>query len=132
MPILLGIGNAYPALQLTLTFTDQVIDLVEEGVDLAIRFSTLEESGHLVAPADGAPLGHLRHADLPADLRHAAKPGRHRPLPLHRRLPARAAAGLAHQPVRSANRLTLASMRSNCCMINFSGSGMGDVVRLDF
>jgi hypothetical protein len=34
MPILLAIGKAYPALQLTLTVTDRVIDLVEEGVGL--------------------------------------------------------------------------------------------------
>ena len=49
LPILLDIGKAYPALQLTLTFTDDVIDLVEEGVDLAIRFGTLEDSSDLVA-----------------------------------------------------------------------------------
>lgn len=49
LPVLLGIGKAYPALQLTLTFTDHVIDLVEEGVDLAIRFGTLEDSSDLVA-----------------------------------------------------------------------------------
>lgn len=49
LPILLAIGKAYPALQLTLTFTDDVIDLVEEGVDLAIRFGTLEDSTDLVA-----------------------------------------------------------------------------------
>lgn len=49
LPILLDIGKAYPALQLTLTFTDHVIDLVEDGVDLAIRFGTLEDSGDLMA-----------------------------------------------------------------------------------
>ena len=49
LPILLDIGKAYPALQLTLSFTDDVIDLVEEGVDLAIRFGTLEDSSDLVA-----------------------------------------------------------------------------------
>ena len=49
LPILLEMGSAYPALQLTLTFADQLIDLVEEGVDLAIRFGTLEDSGDLVA-----------------------------------------------------------------------------------
>ncbi len=49
LPILLKIGKAYPALQLTLTFTDHIIDLVDEGVDLAIRFGTLENSSDLVA-----------------------------------------------------------------------------------
>lgn len=49
LPILLDIGKAYPALQLTLTFTDDVIDLLEEGVDLAIRFGAMENSSDLVA-----------------------------------------------------------------------------------
>ena len=49
LPILLDIGHAYPGLQMTLTFTDHVIDLVEEGVDLAIRFGTMEDSSDLVA-----------------------------------------------------------------------------------
>lgn len=49
MPILLEIGKAWPALELTLTFTDRVVDLLEEGVDLAIRFGTLEDSSDLVA-----------------------------------------------------------------------------------
>lgn len=49
LPILLDIGRAYPGLQMTLSFTDDVIDLVEEGVDLAIRFGTMEDSSDLVA-----------------------------------------------------------------------------------
>jgi DNA-binding transcriptional LysR family regulator len=49
LPILLDIGRAYPGLQMTLTFTDDVIDLVEEGVDLAIRFGAMEDSSDLVA-----------------------------------------------------------------------------------
>lgn len=49
LPILLDIGRAYPGLQMTLTFTDHVIDLVEEGVDLAIRFGTMQDSSDLVA-----------------------------------------------------------------------------------
>jgi DNA-binding transcriptional LysR family regulator len=49
LPILLDIGTAFPALQMTLTFSDNVIDLVEEGVDLAIRFGTLEDSSDLMA-----------------------------------------------------------------------------------
>jgi len=49
LPVLLDIAERYPALQLTLTFTDRLIDLVEEGVDLAIRFGPLEDSADLVA-----------------------------------------------------------------------------------
>jgi DNA-binding transcriptional LysR family regulator len=49
LPVLLDIAERYPALQLTLTFTDRVIDLVEEGVDLAIRFGPLDDSADLVA-----------------------------------------------------------------------------------
>jgi DNA-binding transcriptional LysR family regulator len=49
LSVLLEVAQRYPALQLTLTFTDRVIDLVEEGVDLAIRFGPLEDSSDLVA-----------------------------------------------------------------------------------
>jgi DNA-binding transcriptional LysR family regulator len=49
LPMLLEIAERYPALELTLTFTDRVIDLVEEGVDLAIRFGPLQDSSDLVA-----------------------------------------------------------------------------------
>lgn len=49
LPVLLEIAERYPALQLTLTFADRVIDLVEEGVDLAIRFGPLPDSSDLVA-----------------------------------------------------------------------------------
>lgn len=49
MPILLELGKKYPALQLTITFSDHLIDLVEEGVDVAIRFGALDDSSDLVA-----------------------------------------------------------------------------------
>lgn len=49
MPLLLDIGKAYPALQMTMTFTDHVIDLVEQGIDLSIRFGALNDSSDLVA-----------------------------------------------------------------------------------
>jgi DNA-binding transcriptional LysR family regulator len=49
LPVLLDIAERYPALRLTLTFTDRIIDLVEEGVDLAIRFGPVEDSSDLVA-----------------------------------------------------------------------------------
>lgn len=49
LPILLELAKTYPAMQLTLSFSDHLIDLLEEGVDLAIRFGALEDSGELVA-----------------------------------------------------------------------------------
>jgi DNA-binding transcriptional LysR family regulator len=49
LPMLLTVAKKYPGLQLTLSFTDSVIDLVEEGVDLAVRFGRLEDSSEIVA-----------------------------------------------------------------------------------
>ncbi|MCP2091614.1 UNVERIFIED_ORG: DNA-binding transcriptional LysR family regulator [Paraburkholderia sediminicola] len=49
MPVLLELGHTYPQLQFTMTFTDHVIDPVEEGVDLAIRFGELADSSGVVA-----------------------------------------------------------------------------------
>jgi DNA-binding transcriptional LysR family regulator len=49
LPLLLEIGARFPALQLTLTFNDRVTDLVEEGVDLAIRFGPIDAAGDLIA-----------------------------------------------------------------------------------
>jgi DNA-binding transcriptional LysR family regulator len=48
-PVLLDIAQRYPALQLTLTFNDRIVDLLEEGVDLAVRFGRLDDSGDLIA-----------------------------------------------------------------------------------
>lgn len=49
LPVLLDIVNQNPALQLTISFTDHLIDPIEEGVDLLIRFGELKDSSGLVA-----------------------------------------------------------------------------------
>ncbi|ROR24736.1 LysR family transcriptional regulator [Comamonas sp. BIGb0124] len=49
LPILLEMGKTYPELQFTLTFTDHLIDPIEEGVDLAIRFGEPKDSTDLIA-----------------------------------------------------------------------------------
>jgi DNA-binding transcriptional LysR family regulator len=49
MPILLDMAEHYPDLQLITTFNDKLIDPVEEGVDLAIRFGELKDSSEIVA-----------------------------------------------------------------------------------
>jgi LysR family transcriptional regulator, regulator for bpeEF and oprC len=44
VPLLRGFQNDYPDVRLRLTFTDRYIDLIEEGVDICIRFGALQDS----------------------------------------------------------------------------------------
>jgi len=49
MPILLELARRYPALELDLSFNDRLIDLAEDGHDLAIRTGTLTDRAGLIA-----------------------------------------------------------------------------------
>lgn len=49
LPVLLEMSKRFPQLQLTLTFSDQLVDLTEEGIDLAIRFGSVDNVPGLVA-----------------------------------------------------------------------------------
>jgi len=49
LPILLETSYRFPGLQYTMTFTDHLIEPVEEGVDLAIRFGELGDMSGVVA-----------------------------------------------------------------------------------
>ncbi|SAL81714.1 LysR family transcriptional regulator [Caballeronia choica] len=49
VPILLDIARKHPDLLYTMTFSDYLIDPIEEGVDLVVRFGELESSSGLVA-----------------------------------------------------------------------------------
>ncbi|MBB3349506.1 MULTISPECIES: LysR substrate-binding domain-containing protein [unclassified Sphingomonas] len=49
LPILTDIVHQHPGIELALTFTDATSDLLQEDVDLAIRFGELKDSSHLVA-----------------------------------------------------------------------------------
>lgn len=49
LPILLRLAERYPKLKLTLTFNDKVIDPIDAGFDLAIRFGPVKDSTELVA-----------------------------------------------------------------------------------
>ena len=49
LPILIEIARSHPDLQLSLTFTDATSDLLQEDVDLAIRFGALKDSSNLIA-----------------------------------------------------------------------------------
>jgi LysR family transcriptional regulator for bpeEF and oprC len=44
VPLLRAFQEAYPDVRLRITFTDRYIDLIEEGVDIAVRFGALQDS----------------------------------------------------------------------------------------
>lgn len=48
-PVLLALGSRYPRLIIEISFNDHVVDLVEEGYDLAVRIGKLPDSSTLVA-----------------------------------------------------------------------------------
>lgn len=75
MPILLDILKAHPDLRLAVSFSDRVIDPVEEGVDLCLRFGDLPDRSDLVARRLGsqrllicAAPGYLVSAGMPSNL----------------------------------------------------------------
>lgn len=48
-PLLFEIAQKYPALQLNITFSDHLVDPIEEGIDLLVRFGELKDTSGLVA-----------------------------------------------------------------------------------
>ncbi|QGZ65248.1 LysR family transcriptional regulator [Paraburkholderia acidisoli] len=52
-PVLFRLAHAHPELQIDISFTDRMVDLVEEHVDLAVRIGALRDSTSLAA----RPLG---------------------------------------------------------------------------
>ena len=52
LPLLAGLTRKYPALDLDLRFSDRWVDLVQEGVDLAIRMGSLSDSSLVARRVD--------------------------------------------------------------------------------
>jgi DNA-binding transcriptional LysR family regulator len=48
-PILMALANRYPQMTIEMSFSDQVVDLIAEGYDLAVRIGSLPDSATLVA-----------------------------------------------------------------------------------
>ncbi|MQW89350.1 LysR family transcriptional regulator [Sinorhizobium saheli] len=48
-PVLLDLAKQYPSLGLDLSFADRIVDLVEDGYDLAIRTGSLEDRAGMIA-----------------------------------------------------------------------------------
>jgi DNA-binding transcriptional LysR family regulator len=53
-PVLLELTHRHPELSVDMSFSDRVVDLVEEGFDLAVRVGTLPDSASLAARRLGA------------------------------------------------------------------------------
>jgi DNA-binding transcriptional LysR family regulator len=53
-PVLLELARDYPDLSIDMSFSDRVVDLVEEGFDMAVRVGTLPDSASLAARRLGA------------------------------------------------------------------------------
>ena len=78
MPILVGITQVHPGLHLSLSFTDRIIDPIEERVDLVIRFGETQDTSGLIirklseqrAPLVASPLYLARRGvpEIPEDL----------------------------------------------------------------
>ncbi|WP_271895978.1 LysR family transcriptional regulator [Candidatus Phyllobacterium onerii] len=73
MPLLIDLAKQYPALMLSVSFTDRRVDLIAEGIDLAVRIGVLDDSPDLVA----RPLGvqQLVICGTPAYLEEHGSPG---------------------------------------------------------
>lgn len=48
-PLLIELAQEHPGLELEMSFSDRIVDLVEEGFDMAVRNGTLADSAVLVA-----------------------------------------------------------------------------------
>lgn len=48
-PVLMALGRSHTKLQVEISFSDRVVDLVEEGFDLAVRIGPLRDSATLAA-----------------------------------------------------------------------------------
>ncbi|WP_251277158.1 LysR substrate-binding domain-containing protein, partial [Enterobacter hormaechei] len=47
-PLLIELAQEHPGLELEMSFSDRVVDLVEEGFDMAVRNGALADSSVLV------------------------------------------------------------------------------------
>jgi DNA-binding transcriptional LysR family regulator len=64
MPVLLDLVERYPSLLLNVSFTDRLVDLIGENIDLAVRIGNLADSPDLVAKRVGVQ--HMAITGAPA------------------------------------------------------------------
>lgn len=71
-PVLMRLAQQHPQLQVEIAFSDRVADLLEEGIDLAVRIGPLPDSAHLVARRLGTQ--HMGIGASPAYLDQRGRP----------------------------------------------------------
>lgn len=71
-PVLLGLASIYPRLELEISLTDRVVDLVGEGFDLVVRVGDLPDSTNLIARRLGVQ--HMAIYASPAYLERRGRP----------------------------------------------------------
>ncbi|MDF3835976.1 LysR family transcriptional regulator [Cupriavidus basilensis] len=69
-PVLLGLARRHAQLRIDISFTDRAVDLVEEGIDLAVRIGKLPDSASLAARRLG-----VQHAGIGAAPSYLAQHG---------------------------------------------------------
>jgi DNA-binding transcriptional LysR family regulator len=72
LPALLALAAQYPRVDLSVTFTERTVDLINEGIDLAVRIGTLGKDADLVARRLGTQ--HLRICAAPSYLERHGSP----------------------------------------------------------
>jgi DNA-binding transcriptional LysR family regulator len=71
-PVLLDLARAHPRLGIEMSFTDRVVDLMEDGFDLAVRIGTLPDSASLTARRLGTQ--HMAICAAPSYLAERGRP----------------------------------------------------------
>ncbi len=71
-PVLYGLVRKHPQLQIDISFTDRAVDLIEEGIDLAVRIGQLHDSTSLAARRLGTQ--HMSIGAAPSYLARYATP----------------------------------------------------------
>lgn len=67
-PLLIELAQEHSGLELEMSFSDRVVDLVEEGFDMAVRNGPLQDNGGSGRQKAGrTPHGAVRRAGLPAE-----------------------------------------------------------------
>ncbi|MEM5369954.1 LysR family transcriptional regulator [Paraburkholderia azotifigens] len=74
-PVLMNLARRHPKLQIDMSFSDRMVDLVEEGFDLAVRIGELRDSASLAArrlgvqyTSIGAAPSYLAQHSMPSSL----------------------------------------------------------------